>query len=58
MARWFRGHFGCSITQWRSGVRPKLLAVAMTRGIVNKSRPAHKLGRTSVGNRRLKKLAR
>ena len=22
MARWFRGHFGCSITQWRDGVRP------------------------------------
>ncbi|WFU71705.1 AraC family transcriptional regulator [Bradyrhizobium sp. CB2312] len=22
MARWFRGHFGCSITEWRRGVRP------------------------------------
>jgi AraC-like DNA-binding protein len=22
MARWFRGHFGCSITQWRNGIRP------------------------------------
>ena len=22
MARWFRGHFGCSITEWRKGVRP------------------------------------
>ena len=22
MARWFRGHFGCSITEWRKGERP------------------------------------
>ncbi|MCP3374287.1 AraC family transcriptional regulator [Bradyrhizobium cajani] len=22
MARWFRGRFGCSITEWRKGVRP------------------------------------
>ncbi|MBW7971307.1 AraC family transcriptional regulator [Bradyrhizobium sp. BR 10289] len=22
MARWFRGRFGCTITQWRKGVRP------------------------------------
>jgi AraC-like DNA-binding protein len=25
MARWFRGRFGASISQWRSGVRPALL---------------------------------
>jgi AraC-like DNA-binding protein len=58
MARWFRGHFGCSITQWRSGVRPKVQTVATTRGIVNKSRPARKLGQASIGSRRLNKLAR
>lgn len=23
MARWFRGHFGCTITDWRKGVRPQ-----------------------------------
>ena len=22
MARWFRGRFGCSITEWRKGARP------------------------------------
>lgn len=22
MARWFRGRFGCTITEWRKGVRP------------------------------------
>jgi AraC-like DNA-binding protein len=58
MARWFRGHFGCSITQWRGGARPKVLTVATTRGIVNKSRPARKLGQASTGSRRLNKLAR
>jgi AraC-like DNA-binding protein len=58
MARWFRAHFGCSITRWRSGVRPKVLTVATTRGTINKSRPAHKPGRASVGSRRSKKLAR
>jgi AraC-like DNA-binding protein len=24
MARWFRGRFGCTITEWRKGVRPPL----------------------------------
>ncbi|WP_128929402.1 AraC family transcriptional regulator ligand-binding domain-containing protein [Bradyrhizobium guangxiense] len=24
MARWFRGRFGCSITDWRKGVRPQV----------------------------------
>jgi AraC-like DNA-binding protein len=55
MARWFRGHFGCSITQWRSGVRPKPLTPATARGTINKSRPARKPGRVLVGNRLLKK---
>jgi hypothetical protein len=22
MARWFRGRFGCTVTDWRKGVRP------------------------------------
>jgi AraC-like DNA-binding protein len=58
MARWFRGHFGCSITQWRSGVRPNAVTVATKRGIANKSRPAKKLVQALIGSRRLKKLAR
>lgn len=57
MARWFRGCFGCSITQWRSGVRPKALTVGTTRGIVSKSRSAKRLRRATVGSRRLNKLA-
>jgi AraC-like DNA-binding protein len=24
MARWFRGHFGCTITEWRKGMRPRV----------------------------------
>ena len=28
MARWFRGHFGCSITEWRRGVRPRAVQAA------------------------------
>lgn len=27
MARWFRGRFGCTITQWRSGDRPRAAIV-------------------------------
>jgi hypothetical protein len=22
MARWFRGRFGCTVTEWRKGMRP------------------------------------
>ncbi|MDE2377005.1 AraC family transcriptional regulator [Bradyrhizobium sp.] len=29
MARWFRGRFGCTITEWRKGVRPQPLAGAV-----------------------------
>jgi AraC-like DNA-binding protein len=30
MARWFSGRFGCSITQWRNGVRPQTPAAGST----------------------------
>ena len=58
MARWFRGRFGCSITQWRNGIRPKALAVGTTRGVVSRGRAVKKLGRPPAGARRLGKLAR
>jgi AraC-like DNA-binding protein len=58
MARWFRGRFGCSITQWRSGVRPKALAAAATRGVVSQGRAVKRPKRPPVGNRGLGKLAR
>jgi AraC-like DNA-binding protein len=58
MARWFRGHFGCSITQWRGGVRPKVLAVGATRGTAGKNRPANKTAKVPVRERRLNKRAR
>jgi AraC-like DNA-binding protein len=32
MARWFRGRFGCSLTQWRSGIRPATSAADYPRG--------------------------
>jgi AraC-like DNA-binding protein len=56
MSRWFRGRFGCSITQWRNGIRPKALTVASPRGAVGKNRSANKLRRAA--GRPLKKLAR
>jgi AraC-like DNA-binding protein len=34
MARWFCGRFGCSITQWRTGIRPETSAVRPTRGAI------------------------
>jgi AraC-like DNA-binding protein len=58
MARWFRGHFGCSITQWRSGGRPPALTVGAARGAISRSRPAKKPGRASPAHRRSKKLER
>jgi len=58
MARWFRGHFGYSITQWRSGVRPAALARGAARGAIGRSRPAKKPGRASPAHRRPKKLER
>jgi AraC-like DNA-binding protein len=56
MSRWFRGRFGCSMTQWRNGIRPKTLTVGSPRGAVGKNRSASKLRR--AGGRPLKKLAR
>jgi AraC-like DNA-binding protein len=58
MARWFRGHFGCSITQWRSGVRPAALTIGAARGPIRRSRPAKKPGQASPAHRRSKKLKR
>lgn len=39
MARWFRGRFGCSLTQWRNGVRPNSSA-PITREVMRKGRSA------------------
>ncbi|WP_298254827.1 AraC family transcriptional regulator [Bradyrhizobium sp.] len=58
MARWFRGHFGCSITQWRKGVRPTALSVEASRAAIGRSRPARKPGQVSQAYRRSKKLER
>jgi AraC-like DNA-binding protein len=58
MARWFRGRFGCSLTQWRTGIRPEIADVGTARGAVSKRKPANKLKRPPVSNRRLNKLAR
>jgi AraC-like DNA-binding protein len=58
MARWFRGRFGSSITQWRDGIRPKTLAAGPTRGVLSRNRAVKNLKRPPVSNRRLGKLAR
>ena len=58
MARWFRGHFGCSITQWRDGIRPKTLAVGAPRGVAGRGHAVKRLGRRPSSKRRLGKLAR
>jgi AraC-like DNA-binding protein len=58
MARWFRARFGCSITQWRRGIRPKELAAGSPRGTVSQRRPASKPKRRIIGSRRPKKRAR
>jgi AraC-like DNA-binding protein len=58
MARWFRGHFGCSITQWRDGIRPKTLAIGAPRGPVRQDRAVKRLKRPIAGGRRAGKLAR
>ncbi|MFZ1174332.1 MAG: AraC family transcriptional regulator [Bradyrhizobium sp.] len=58
MARWFRGQFGCSITQWRSGVRPAALTVGTARGAIGRGRPARKPGQASPAQQRSKRLKR
>jgi AraC-like DNA-binding protein len=58
MARWFRARFGCSITQWRNGTRPKELAAGSPRGTASQRRPASKSKRRIAGSRRPKKRAR
>jgi AraC-like DNA-binding protein len=37
MARWFSGRFGCSITEWRSGIRPQTPAPESTRKAAGKT---------------------
>lgn len=56
MARWFSKHFGCSITQWRSRVRPADLTVGAARGAIGKSPPAKEPARALPTHRRPKKL--
>ena len=58
MSRWFRGCFGCSISQWRNGIRPRSLTAGNARGVVSKSRAVKKLRRPPVSNRPSNKLAR
>ena len=58
MARWFRGHFGCSITQWRNGVRPAALTAGASRGATARSRMAGKPGRVLPARRPSKRLKR
>ena len=58
MARWFRGHFGCSITQWRNGIRPRTLAIGAPRGAVRQHRAVKRLKRPISGRRHAAKLAR
>ena len=40
MARWFRGRFGCSITQWRDGFRPRPPGATHRRVAGGNKRPA------------------
>jgi AraC-like DNA-binding protein len=58
MARWFRARFGCSITQWRRGSRPKQLAAGSARGAASRRRPAGKPKRPITGSRRIEKQKR
>lgn len=58
LARWFRGHFGCSLTQWRAGIRLEKSALPTKRGAAGKSRRACKSTRSPVSSRRLNGSAR
>lgn len=58
MARWFRARFGCSITQWRRGGRPKELPAGSRRGAASQHWPARKPKRPVAGSRRMKKQTR
>ncbi len=58
MARWFRGRFGCSITQWRSGIRPGELPAGSPRGIAGSNRAVRQPKRPAVRSRRPKQQAR
>jgi AraC-like DNA-binding protein len=37
MARWFAGRFGCSITQWRNGIRPTMPSNGNAGGVADTS---------------------
>ncbi|MGD0848133.1 AraC family transcriptional regulator [Bradyrhizobium sp.] len=58
MARWFRGRFGCSVSQWRNGIRPKALTTLSSRGVASKSRSTSKTKRPPVSVRRSNRLGR
>jgi AraC-like DNA-binding protein len=58
MARWFRGRFGCSVSQWRSGIRPKALTTVSSRGGASKNRSTSKTKRPPVSSRRSNRLGR
>jgi len=59
MARWFRGHFGCSVTQWRSSLRPSPSStVGPARAVIGRSRPAGKPRQASPVHRRPGRLER
>ena len=58
MARWFRGRFGCSITQWRNGIRPQELATENPRGVANPSRAVSPSRRPAVKSRHPRKQTR
>lgn len=58
LARWFQGNFGCSITQWRKGVRPATLTVEASRNAISRSRAATKPAQVSQARARSKKVAR
>ena len=57
MARWFRGRFGCSITQWRSGIRPQELPAGNPRGVASQSRASSQPTRPAAKSRHPKKQA-
>ena len=58
MARWFRGRFGCSITQWRSRIQPSELPAGSPRGVASPNRAVRQPRRPAVRSRRPKKQAR
>jgi hypothetical protein len=58
MARWFRGRFGCSVSQWRNGTRPRALTTVGSRVVAGKTRSTSKMKRPLVSARRSNRLGR